>query len=43
MVWEAFRPQAHEGRFARLSFFLPGLGFTNDLQALGPPDHFWIY
>ena len=22
-----------------LSFFLPGLGVTNDPQALGPPDH----
>ena len=24
-----------------LSVFLPGLGVTNDPQALGPPDHFW--
>ena len=24
-----------------LSFFLPGLGVTNDPQALGPPDHLW--
>ena len=26
-----------------LSFFLPGLGVTNDPQALGPPDHLRIY
>ena len=23
-------------------FFLPGLGVTNDPQALGPPDHLWF-